>query len=167
MPDVVTNEATVRRIVIDWLDDNYHFGDAEKLIETDDASFLDRGILDSLGYVQLILHLEKAFGLLATFDAGHRAQSLSQLAERAQTDLSTAQRFAFTLERLGLIRKDRKTRLYELAPRMMTFGFRYLQGNDLIERAMPMMLHLSKTTEAAVIVRLYQSLRTGLTKAQP
>jgi acyl carrier protein len=63
MSDVAASEKNVKRSVIDWLDDNYHFGDAEKLIETDDASFLDRGILDSLGYVQLILHLEKAFGL--------------------------------------------------------------------------------------------------------
>ncbi|HEY7515300.1 MAG TPA: acyl carrier protein [Vicinamibacteria bacterium] len=63
MPDVATSAAAVRQSVIDWLDDNYHFGDAERLIETDDASFLDRGILDSLGYVQLILHLEKAFRL--------------------------------------------------------------------------------------------------------
>lgn len=94
--------------------------------------------------------VEKALGLLATFDAGHRQLSLSQLAERAQTDLSTAQRFAFTLERLGLVRKDKATRLYELTPKMMTLGFRYLQGNETIERAMPMMLHLSKTTEAAV-----------------
>lgn len=94
--------------------------------------------------------VEKALGLLATFDAGHRQLSLSQIAERAATDLSTAQRFAFTLERLGLLRKDRATRLYELAPKMMTLGFRYLQGHETIERAMPMMLHLSKTTEAAV-----------------
>jgi DNA-binding IclR family transcriptional regulator len=94
--------------------------------------------------------VEKALGLLSTFDVSHRRQSLSQLAERAQTDLSTAQRFAYTLERLGLLRKDKATRLYELAPKMMNFGFRYLQGNDVIERAMPMMLHLSKTTEAAV-----------------
>ena len=94
--------------------------------------------------------VEKALGLLATFDANHRRQSLSQLATRAQTDLSTAQRFAYTLERLGLLRKDKTTRLYELAPKMMSFGFRYLQGNEIIERAMPMMLHLSKTTEAAV-----------------
>ncbi len=94
--------------------------------------------------------VEKAMNLLMTFDAGNRRQSLSQLAERSQTDLSTAQRFAHTLESLGLLRKDKATRLYELTPRMMTLGFRYLQGSGLIERAMPMMLHLSKTTEAAV-----------------
>jgi len=53
----------VRQNVIDWLDDNYHFGEAESLIKTDDASFLDHGILDSLGFVQLVLHLEKTFDM--------------------------------------------------------------------------------------------------------
>jgi len=52
---------TNRQQVIDWLDDNYHFGDAAKLIKTDDLSFLDNGILDSLGFVQLVLYLEKTF----------------------------------------------------------------------------------------------------------
>ena len=53
----------VRRAVIDWLDDNYHFGDAETLITSDQMSFLENGILDSLGFVQLILHLETTFGI--------------------------------------------------------------------------------------------------------
>lgn len=53
----------VRQNVIDWLDDNYHFGEAAALIKSDDTSFLDNGILDSLGFVQLVLHIEKAFGL--------------------------------------------------------------------------------------------------------
>jgi len=49
----------IRRIVIDWLDDNYHFGEAEALIGDDeDKSFLRNGVLDSLGFVKLILHLE-------------------------------------------------------------------------------------------------------------
>jgi acyl carrier protein len=48
----------VRQSVIDWLDDNYHFGDAEQLIGDDERSFLDHGVLDSLGFVQLVLFLE-------------------------------------------------------------------------------------------------------------
>jgi acyl carrier protein len=52
---------SVRQAVIDWLDDNYHFGDAERLISSDDLSFLKNGILDSLGFVKLILHLESSF----------------------------------------------------------------------------------------------------------
>ncbi|MBP7127532.1 acyl carrier protein [Myxococcota bacterium] len=48
----------LRRRIIDWLDDQYHFGEAEQKIGGDDASFLDRGILDSLGFVALIVWLE-------------------------------------------------------------------------------------------------------------
>ena len=59
----VATPPPVRRFVIDWLDDNYHFGDAESLIGSDDRSFLENGILDSLGFVQLVLQLEDTYGL--------------------------------------------------------------------------------------------------------
>ena len=49
----------LRQRVIDWLDDNYHFGEAASLIQDDEMSFLERGILDSLGFVQLCVFLEK------------------------------------------------------------------------------------------------------------
>ncbi len=57
------DNASLRRLIIDWLDDNHHFGDAEQLIGPDDASFLERGVLDSLGFVQLILHLENTIAI--------------------------------------------------------------------------------------------------------
>lgn len=57
-----TNEE-LRQLVIDWLDDNYHFGDAASLITDDDVSFMDNGILNSLGFVQLILHLEDTLSI--------------------------------------------------------------------------------------------------------
>ena len=54
----------LRKALIDWLDDNYHFGDAEALIGgDDDKSFLQNGILTSLGFVELLLFLEKSFGV--------------------------------------------------------------------------------------------------------
>lgn len=56
----------LRARIIEWLDDNYHFGDAESLIPDDDASFLDHGILDSLGFVQLILLLEDTLEITIT-----------------------------------------------------------------------------------------------------
>lgn len=51
----------LRRVVIDWLDDNFHFGEAETLIGPDDRSFLDNGILASLGFVQLVVYLEDKY----------------------------------------------------------------------------------------------------------
>jgi acyl carrier protein len=50
--------APLRQLIIDWLDDNYHFGEAAAKITSDDMSFLQGGVLDSLGFVQLVLHLE-------------------------------------------------------------------------------------------------------------
>lgn len=56
-------DAELRRQIVDWLDDQYHFGDAASLIRSDDASFLEQGVLTSLGFVQLILHLERSLGI--------------------------------------------------------------------------------------------------------
>lgn len=56
--------ATVRTRVVDWLDDNYHFGDTENMLGGDDEkSFLKNGILDSLGFVKLMLFLEDTFAV--------------------------------------------------------------------------------------------------------
>ena len=56
--------AELRQKVIDWLDDNYHFGDTETLLAGDDEkSFLQNGILDSLGFVKLMLFLEDTFAI--------------------------------------------------------------------------------------------------------
>ena len=73
-------DAELRRLIVDWLDDQYHFGDAESLIGGDDESFLERGVLTSLGFVQLVLFLEKQLGIRidrgaltrANFDAMNR-----------------------------------------------------------------------------------------------
>jgi acyl carrier protein len=55
----------LRQRVIEWLDDNYHFGDTETLLGGDDEkSFLRNGILDSLGFVKLMLFLEDTFAVM-------------------------------------------------------------------------------------------------------
>ena len=59
----MTDATSIRQFVLDWLDDNYHFGEAENLLTDDEQSFLQSGILDSLGFVRLILHLEQSFSI--------------------------------------------------------------------------------------------------------
>lgn len=54
----------LRQRIVDWLDDNYHFGDTETLLSGDDEkSFLRNGILDSLGFVKLMLFIEDTFAV--------------------------------------------------------------------------------------------------------
>lgn len=57
------SDPALRQLVVDWLDDNYHFGEAETVIGDDDRSFLKNGVLDSLGFVKLVLFLENTLGL--------------------------------------------------------------------------------------------------------
>jgi len=56
-------DAELRAHIITWLDDQYHFGDAESLIASDEQSFLETGVLSSLGFVQLVLYLERTLGI--------------------------------------------------------------------------------------------------------
>jgi acyl carrier protein len=51
--------ADLRRAIVEWLDDNYLFGDAASMLTSDDLSFLESGVLDSLGFVRLVLWLEE------------------------------------------------------------------------------------------------------------
>jgi len=60
MPRPLTYEE-FRQLILDWLDDHYHFGEAATLVQDDDRSFLDNGILNSLGFVALIVYLEDLF----------------------------------------------------------------------------------------------------------
>ncbi len=57
------DRAAIRQHIVDWLDDNHHFGDAERLIVNDDISWIDHGILKSLAFVELILFLEDTCGV--------------------------------------------------------------------------------------------------------
>lgn len=57
------HSSELRELILDWLDDHYHFGDARNLMCDDNMSWLENGILSSLGFVQLILFLEDKLGL--------------------------------------------------------------------------------------------------------
>jgi acetoacetyl-CoA synthetase len=52
----------VRGAILEWLDDTRHFGAAAELVR-DSASLRDDGLLDSLGFVQLLSMLETRFGV--------------------------------------------------------------------------------------------------------
>lgn len=99
----------------------------------------------------LFVHsVEKAFRVLGVFGAGPRSLGLSEIAALSGLDRSAAQRFAHTLERLGLLRKDPRTRHYALTVRCLDLAARYQRASPLIDRALPYLLDLSRATEEAV-----------------
>lgn len=94
--------------------------------------------------------MEKAFRVLDAFGRGAASLGLSEIAAASGLDRSAAQRFTHTLERLGYLRKDPRTKHYELTVRTLDLGYRYIRSSTLVERALPYLLDLSRATEEAV-----------------
>lgn len=94
--------------------------------------------------------VEKAFRVLGVFGNGQRSMGLSEIAAASGLDRSAAQRFTHTLERIGYLRKDPRTRHYELTVRTLDLGHRYIRSSAIVERAAPYLLDLSRATEEAV-----------------
>jgi DNA-binding IclR family transcriptional regulator len=98
----------------------------------------------------MVNSVEKAFRVLAVFDKGYSTLTLSQVAQRAGLDLSATQRFTHTLTALGYLIKDPATRQFELSVKTLELGYHYMRGSRLVDRAMPVLQHLSKETEETI-----------------
>lgn len=94
--------------------------------------------------------VEKAWIVLSLFKPGQRQLSLTQIAELTHMSMGSAQRFAYTLTQLGLLRRAAGSRHYELSPRMLDLAYQYIAGNDLVTRSMPFLQQLSLETEETV-----------------
>jgi DNA-binding IclR family transcriptional regulator len=98
----------------------------------------------------MVQSVEKAFRVLEAFDPEHATMGLVQIAKATKLDKSAAQRFTHTLEKLGYLRKDPENKHFELTPRALKLGHNFTRSSPLIERAVPYLLYLSKTTEETV-----------------
>ncbi len=76
--------------------------------------------------------------------------SLPEIAAKAGISRSAAQRFAFTLEAIGLLMKDPVSKRYSLSSRTLDAGCRYLQSHPLLDRANPYLLELNRNAGETV-----------------
>lgn len=98
----------------------------------------------------MVMSVDKAFRVLHAFDSSRPSMSLTQVAAAVGMDKSAAQRFTYTLEKLGYLRKDPVTKRFELTVRTLDVAHHYLHSNAMLQRAMPYLMHLSKTTEETI-----------------
>lgn len=102
---------------------------------------------DSTLYVQ---SLATGIAVLDAFDPQHASMSLPEIAAAAGISRSAAQRFAFTLEALGLLLKDPVSKRYSLSSRTLDAGCHYLQSHSLLDRANPYLLELNRNAGETV-----------------
>ncbi|MBA8822605.1 hypothetical protein BRY73_24525 [Ochrobactrum sp. P6BS-III] len=98
-------------------------------------------IQDSHLYVKSV---EKAFLVLGAFNRDKQSLTLAEIAAYAGLDRSAVQRFVFTLHGLGYLTKE-TSRNYRLSPRLLEFGFTYLDTDPLIALSQD---HLKKLHDA-------------------
>jgi IclR family transcriptional regulator, pca regulon regulatory protein len=86
----------------------------------------------------------KAFQVLHTFDGPQRFMTLADIARTADLDRSATQRLVYTLEALGYLKRIEGTRNYGLTSKVLQFSHSYLKANDLIDKASPYLLDISR-----------------------
>jgi DNA-binding IclR family transcriptional regulator len=87
---------------------------------------------------------EKAFQVLHAFDGPQRFMTLADIARAANLDRSATQRLVYTLETLGYLKRIEGTRNYGLTSKVLQFSHSYLKANELIDRASPHLLEISR-----------------------
>lgn len=88
---------------------------------------------------------EKAFQVLHAFDGSRRHMTLADIARASGLDRSATQRLVYTLETLGYLRRIPDTRNYGLTPKVLQFSYNYVRANELIDKASPYLLDISRT----------------------
>lgn len=102
-----------------------------------------RGALDRSGL--FVGSVEKAFRVLEAFSVSKRLMSIAEIARAADLDRSATQRLIHTLEQLGYISRVPDSTLYGLASKVLGLSYNYLRAKELVERASPHLLELSRS----------------------
>ena len=97
--------------------------------------------------------LARGLDVLAVFDAGHRAMSLSEVAAAAGLARPTARRLLLTLEELGFVRQTGGA--FQPTPRVLTLGMAYVGALGLWDVARPHLEALvAQTGESSSMAQL-------------
>jgi len=88
---------------------------------------------------------EKAFQVVEAFNGPHRHMSMAEIARAAELDRSATQRLVYTLEKLGYLRRIPESMLYGLTSKVLSLSYNYLRANELIDKASPYLLDISRT----------------------
>jgi IclR family transcriptional regulator, pca regulon regulatory protein len=94
--------------------------------------------------------LEKGLRILRVFYDANGPLGLSDLCRATGLEKSAVQRLTHTLAALGYLMKDKRTKRYYPAARLLDFSFMYLQSDPLIQAAGPHLLDAKEEAQESV-----------------
>ena len=86
----------------------------------------------------------RGFKLLAIVCRKTSPLSLSELSKESDLSISTIQRLSYTLQRLGFLDRDQRTKKFKIGPEMISLSFAVIDNLSLKKVAFPYMQQLSK-----------------------
>ena len=94
----------------------------------------------------LVPGLARGLEVLRAFTAERRRMTLTEMGQAVGVTRSAVFRIAYTLEQLGFLAHDPRTRTYTLGPQVLRLGYGYLASRDLVEVALPQLEALRDRT---------------------
>jgi DNA-binding IclR family transcriptional regulator len=94
----------------------------------------------------LVPALIRGLRILSTLSRENSKLTLSEVAASLGTTRSSAYRLLYTLEHLGFVEYDARSKNYALGPQVLTLGYGYLASRDIIDVAMPHLIRLRDRT---------------------
>lgn len=102
---------------------------------------------------EFVQSFARGLDVIRAFDGDHPRMSLSEVAERTGLTRAAARRFLLTLVSLGYVSENGRS--FQLTPRVLELGYRYLSGLSFPELAQPHLESLSRalgeSTSASVL----------------
>ena len=93
--------------------------------------------------------VKRAFLILEILAKRESSASLTEISEQTQLDVSTCLRFLNSLEEIGVVRKDQKSKTFRLGPKLVYFSDKFLRSvnvQDVVKRHLERLVSITKET---------------------
>jgi DNA-binding IclR family transcriptional regulator len=101
---------------------------------------------------QLVNAVARAFSILRCFEHTEQFLGNQDIVRRTQLAKATVSRLTYTLARLGYLGYSPRLEKYSLGTAVLGLSHAYLENNDVVAIARPLMRELAEHTQAAVLL---------------
>lgn len=111
---------------------------------------------------QFVSAVARAFAILRCFEHGETLLGNQDIARRTALPKPTVSRLTYTLSALGYLSYSQAQEKYALGTGVLALGHAFLQANDVVSIARPLMRELADYTQSAVMLAAADGLRMVL-----
>ena len=91
--------------------------------------------------------LERGLHVLETVGDSDKPMTISEIGRAIGVSRSSAFRLVYTLRQMGFLKAVYDDRAFELGPRILNLGFSYLNRQDIVRQARPLLQQLTDRTQ--------------------